>query len=199
MIPVAGLGAFIDGFASTSMYTTNRQLRMGRLQAFELAVQVSASVVMIVGAWLTRSVWALLMGTIASSATRTLLSHVFLPGVRNRLHWEKEAAASLLHFGKWVFASSIVTFLAQQGDRLVFGKMLPLARLGVYNIALSLVEAPSALISAISFRVFFPMFSELRRTSPDVDAAYRRASSAMALLGGAGEPGVGQRKRSKHT
>jgi len=190
MLPVAGLAALIDGFVSTAMNTANRDLRLARLQILELGVQVLAALVMIAGAWATRSVWALLAGMIAASAARTILSHLVLPGLRNRLHLEREAAASLLHFGKWVFASSVVTFLAQQGDRLVFGKMLPLARLGVYNIALSLCEAPSALISTISFRVFFPLFSEMRRSSPDIDAAYRRASSALALLSGAGALGL---------
>ncbi|GAO03334.1 oligosaccharide flippase family protein [Anaeromyxobacter sp. PSR-1] len=186
MLPVAGLAACMDGFVSTAIHTANRDLRMARLQVLDLVVQASASAIMIAGAWLTRSVWALLAGMIAASVIRTVLSHVALGGARNRFQWERDAAASLLHFGKWVFVSSVVTFLAQQGDRLVFGKMLPLERLGVYNIALSLVDAPTALISAISFRVFFPLFSEMRRTGPDVETAYRRASSSMALLAGAG-------------
>ena len=186
MLPVAGLTALIDGFVSTEIHTANRDLRMARLQVFELGVQLSAAAVTIAGAWMYRSVWALVAGMIAASLARATFSHVVLGSERNRVRWETEAVRSLLHFGKWVFASSIVTFLAQQGNRLVFGRMLPLARLGVYNIALTLCEAPSALISTISFKVFFPLFSEMRRTSPDVDAAYRRASSALALLGGAG-------------
>jgi O-antigen/teichoic acid export membrane protein len=163
---------------------------MARLQVFELGVQVTAAVVTVASAWVFRSVWALVAGMIAASVARAVLSHLFIARERNRFRWEPEAARSLFHFGKWVFASSIVTFLAQQGDRLIFGKMLPLARLGVYNIALTLCEAPTALISMVSFRVFFPMFSEMRRTSPDVDAAYRKASSALALVGGAGALGL---------
>lgn len=190
MLPVAGLATCLDGFVSTALNTAARDLRMARLQVLDLLVQVVSSTVTIVLAWLTRSVWALVLGMIAGSAARTLLSHVFLPGHRNRLHWEKDAAASLFHFGKWVFVSSVVTFLAQQGDRLVFGKMLSLALLGVYNIALSLCEAPATLISTISFRIFFPLFSEMRRSTPDVDSAYRRASAAVALLGGAGAIGL---------
>ena len=190
MLPVAGLATCLDGFVSTAVSTANRDLRLARVQVLEFLVQVAASAVTIVAAWATRSVWALVVGMVAGSAARTLMSHVFLPGHRNRLCWEKEAAASLFHFGKWVFVSSVVTFLAQQGDRLVFGKMLPLERLGVYNIALSLCEAPATLISTISFRIFFPLFSEMRRSSPDVDAAYRRASAAVALLGGAAALGL---------
>lgn len=185
MLPVAGLATLLDGFVSTAMASANRELRMARIQTFELLAQISAALAMIVGAWATRSVWALLAGSITANAVRVALSHLFLPGVRNRPHWDREAAATLLHFGKWVFLSSVVTFLAQQGDRLVFGKMLPLARLGVYNIALTLCEAPSMLIIAVSFKVFFPLFSEIRRSSPDVDEAHRRVGSAMALLAGA--------------
>lgn len=186
MLVVAGASAFIEGFVSTEVHTANRDLRMARLQVFELSVQVTAAVVMIAGAWLTRSVWALVAGMLAASLARAALSHAFLARHRNRFRWEPEAARSLLHFGKWVFASSIVTFLAQQGDRLIFGKMLPMARLGVYNIASTLCDAPSSVVGAISFKIFFPTFAELRRTSQDVDGAYRKASSALGLIAGAG-------------
>ncbi len=190
MLPVAGLSALLDGVSSTALHTANRGLRMGRLQAIELAAQATAAAVMIAAAWATRSVWALVAGLLTGAAVRSLLSHLALSPRRNRPRWEPAAAASLLGFGKWVFVSSVVTFLAQQGDRLLFGRLLPLPRLGVYNVALSLAEAPSALLSAVSFRVFFPLFSELRRTAPDVDAAYARASAALGLVGGAGALGL---------
>lgn len=186
LLPVAGASALLDGLASTALHTASRDLRLGRLQAVELASQLAAATVMIAAAWAARSVWALVAGLLVGTGTRTLLTHLALGGRRNRLRWEPEAARSLLGFGKWVFVSSVVTFLAQQGDRLVFGRMLPMARLGVYNIALSLCEAPSALVSAVSFRVFFPLFSELRRSGPSVDQAYARAASALGLAGGAG-------------
>lgn len=190
MLPVAGLGALLDGVSSTGLHTANRGLRMGRLQAIELAAQASAALVMIVAAWATRSVWALVAGMLTGAAVRSLLSHLLLATRRNRPRWEPAAVASLLGFGKWVFVSSLVTFLAQQGDRLLFGRLLPLPRLGVYNVALSLSEAPSALLSAVSFRVFFPLFADLRRTAPSVDAAYARASAALGLVGGAGALGL---------
>lgn len=186
MLPVAGVTALLDGFVATAVATANRNLRMSRLLVFELAVQATAIAVMIGAAWVTRSVWALLTGGVVAAIVRVALSHAILPGVRNRLLWDPGAAASLLHFGKWVFVSSMLTFLAQQGDRLLFGKLLALGSLGVYNIALSLCDAPVALIGALSFRVFFPLFSELRRTTHDVGAAYHRSSSAVALLAGAG-------------
>lgn len=186
MLAVAGVSAFIEGFVSTEIHTANRDLRMSRLQVYELGVQVTSAVVMIAGAWAFRSVWALVAGMISSSLARAVYSHVFLARQRNRFRWEREAVRSLLHFGKWVFASSIVTFLAQQGDRLIFGKMLPMARLGVFNIASTLCDAPAGVIGTVSFRIFFPTFAELRRTSQDVDGAYRKASSALGLIGGAG-------------
>jgi O-antigen/teichoic acid export membrane protein len=190
MIPVAGLTALLDGFMSTAIHSANRDLRLARLQVFELGVQVTSAAVTISSAWIFRSVWALVAGMVAASVARVAFSHLFMARERNRLRWDPQAASSLLHFGKWVFASSMVTFLAQQGDRLIFGKMLPLERLGVYNIALTLCEAPSMLVLMVSFKVFFPLFSEMRRTSPDVDAAYQKVRSALALVGGAGALGL---------
>jgi O-antigen/teichoic acid export membrane protein len=190
MLPVAGLGAVLDGLTSTALYTVNRKLMMARFQLVELASQAAGALVMIAGAWLTRSVWALLAGSLASGAARCALSHLALPGPRNALRWDRPAAGALLQFGQWVFLSSMLTFLAQQGDRLFFGKMIPLAELGVYNIALSLADAPAAVISGVAFRVLFPAIAEYRRDGRPLAAGFARATAPLALLAGAGAIGL---------
>lgn len=185
MLPVAGLGALIDGFTATSLHTANRRLLVGRLQVLEILTQCMSAAVTIVAALITGSVWALVFGGVASSLFRAVSSHFLLPGIRNRFVWDREAAAALLHFGMWITISSILTFLAQQGDRLIFGKIIPKDTLGNYDLAQKLWDVPAMLISAVAFRIFFPLFSEVRRSSEDINSVYRRSSSAVFLVSGA--------------
>lgn len=190
MLPVAGLGVLIDGFKSTALYTANRKLHLRKLQILDVSVQAIAASTMVIIAWLTHSIWALVSGSLVVSLTRLCASHLFFPEIRNRLRFDKEASRSILSFGIWLFLSSIVTFLAQTGDRLLFGKLIPLSMLGVYSIALTLNEVPTRLISQIAFKILFPSLSRIRREGGDINDAYNRACRLIIFFAGISSIGL---------
>lgn len=167
MVPVAGSTALIDGFCSTSLFTQNRTLTLGRLTVVEVAATVAGALANIAVAWATRSILALLVGGIAAGLTRLVLSHVYLPGLRNRFAWDAEARKDLLNFGRWVFVSTAVTFVALQIDRLVLGKLVSEEELGVYSIALMLATIPREIVSQLAQRVYYPVVARVLREHPE--------------------------------
>jgi O-antigen/teichoic acid export membrane protein len=90
-----------------------------------------------------------------------VLSHAALPGHRNRLRWDPAAAAALFRFGRWIFLSTSLTFLAGHSDRLIFGKLIPIEMLGVYSIGLMLASLPLTIVLQVTRRVTFPILSEV--------------------------------------
>jgi O-antigen/teichoic acid export membrane protein len=158
LIPVSSLTAVISGLNSTSLFTENRRLALARVTVLTLSAQVASLVVMIIGAYLTRSVWSLVVGGLVNSLLIMVLSHAILPGTRNRFCWDAEARRSLLSFGKWIFASTMVTFLAMQLDRLVLGKLVPMELLGVYSLALLVVSFPQRVASRLATSILYPVF-----------------------------------------
>jgi len=166
MVPIAGSTALIDGFTSTSLFTQNRTLTLGKLTLVESAATVAGAVANVGVAWATRSIVALLIGGIAAGGVRLLLSHVYLPGIRNRFAWDAEARKDLLGFGRWVFLSTAVTFIALQIDRLVLGKLVSEEELGVYSIALMLASIPREVVSQLAQRVYYPVVAREIRESP---------------------------------
>ena len=161
LIPVAGLTALIAGFNSTSLFTLNRRLAIGRLTAINLCAQGASLVVMVALTWLYRSVWALVTAGLVYSLVQMTLSHRVLPGERNRLHWERDAGRALVRFGTWIFIASALTFLAYQGDRLVMGGFFTMAQLGIYTTALFISQAGMDLLQDISGKILFPMYSRM--------------------------------------
>ena len=161
LIVVLGASVAIGGLASIKLFTANRKLMVGRLTLLDLITQVLGLAVMVIWAWLHPSVWALVGGALVSGLSRCVLSHVALPGVRVRLHWDRGAAASLLHFGKWILLSTLLTFLAGQADRLVFGKLVSLEMLGVYSIGLMIASLPPQLLGQLSNAIVFPAYAEI--------------------------------------
>ena len=92
LLPFVSLTALILGFNSTRVYTLSRELSLGRLQVILIVSQVAGLVVMILWALAQRSVWALAVGAVTGSLTYAVMTHVYLPGIRNRLTLEAKAA-----------------------------------------------------------------------------------------------------------
>lgn len=161
LIPVVGLGTVISGFNSTSVFTLNRNMAFRPLAIFELSGQLTGIVVMIVWAWFSPTIWAILMGSFASQILQLIWSHYWNSGSPHRFMLNQEVVREILSFGKWIFVSTALTFFAEQADRLILGKLLTLDMLGVYGVALTLADLPRSVTLALSSKVMFPAISKL--------------------------------------
>ncbi|MBK9118921.1 MAG: oligosaccharide flippase family protein [Phycisphaerales bacterium] len=184
LLPVAGLTAVIAGFNSPALALANRKLALGRLTLLELGTQIITLVVMVAWAWVWPTVWALLAGTLLGSVLKMAGTHVWLGGVRCRLEWDKEAFHSLITFGRWIFVTTILTFLGSQGDRLLLGKLLDVAFLGYFSIALMIRGTVYQVIQKVGTSVFFPVLSRIYRERPDeMDAKLAQVRLPQIVLG----------------
>ena len=161
LIPVVGLGTVISGFNSTSVFTLNRNMAFRPLAIFELSGQLTGIVVMIVWAWFSPTIWAILMGSFASQILQLIWSHYWNSSSPHRFMLNQEVVREILSFGKWIFVSTALTFFAEQADRLILGKILTLDVLGVYGVALTLADIPRSITLALSGKVMFPAITKL--------------------------------------
>lgn len=185
LLTVSGLTAMISGFTSSAVFMAQRHLALGRLTLLDLGSQIIGTVLMVTLAISYRSVWVLVVGGLVSAITRTVLSHMVLASERNRLRWERSSVSALLTFGKWIFVSTLTTFLAGQADRLIFGKMIPLEMLGVYSIAAMLATMPAQLIVKIGSAVIFPAYSRIVQAGESLRSAMTKVRKTLMLGGGA--------------
>lgn len=162
MLPVAGLSLLITGLITTRFDTAVRHLALGQVTLIELTSQLGGILIMVVLAYLTRSVWALVWGGVATSVIKVVLAQVWLPGLRNRPRWEKSSATALLRFGSWTFLSSTGSFALMQGDKAILGIWLSLQELGVYNVAVTMASVPTLLFVTVVGRVFVPLYRGVR-------------------------------------
>lgn len=158
ILPVAGLNALISGFAPTKALQANRHLILGRITIIDMLTQAIGIVCMVGLAFMLRSVWALVLGGLVATVARVAFQHWFVPGMRNTLQWDHNAAGELFQFGKFIFLSTAVTFFIQQGDKAILGGFVSLAELGVYNIAYFLGAVPFMLCTAFNGKVIQPLY-----------------------------------------
>lgn len=167
LIPACGLNMVISSLRSTVTETMSRELEQGRLLRFNYAMSIAGTVAMVLIAYWTRSVWALVLGTMVEWVLYALFSHWMSGSVRHRFCWNREIVRQLTQFGRWIVVSTFLLFLAQQMDRLILGKLVSAQVLGVYGIAMVLAMKPRDLILSLSGSVLFPVLSEHFRDNPD--------------------------------
>jgi len=193
LLPVAALNALIMGLESTSTHTLQRHLSLGRLTLVEISGQIVGIFATVCCAAIDRyhfgpnhpaAVWAIVGGTSCGALTRTILSHTVLPGIRHRLEWDRESVKLLFSFGRWIFVSTLLTFLAAQADGLIFGKLIPLNQLGIYRVAAMLALVPKDLVSKLGAAVVFPAYSRICVSGGDLKRLFGRVRVPF-LIGGA--------------
>jgi O-antigen/teichoic acid export membrane protein len=183
VLPIAGVSTLISGFFSTGVMSLSRHLEVKKVSAFELAGQIVSITVMLSWAYFDRSVWSLLMGSLASGIVQLVWSHAVSPNPPNRWTLDKESVVEIFSFGKWIFLSTALTFFAMQSDRLILGKLLGLQLLGVYGIAVALAEIPKQVTMAVGGKVVFPMFSKFSSLPrPEFRSRIRRGRLPILLV-----------------
>ncbi|RYH53166.1 MAG: hypothetical protein EON54_13915, partial [Alcaligenaceae bacterium] len=193
LVPLAALSAIVDGFRSSAALLAVRHLKVARLTAIDVCYQVFNAIALLTLVWFFRSVYALVVGGLLSSVLHMALTYWMLSGPRPRFALEREAVMSIVSFGKWIFLSTLITFLAVQIDRLAFGAWYPLAEVGVYSIAASLAMVVSTLVGRLQSAIMFPWYSRvlaqgigLADVFPKVTAPVLIMSSYLVALLAAG-------------
>jgi len=184
LIPAAGVVSFVAGFEATKLTTLMRSVALGRRVAIELAAQGIAFVAMLAAAWIAASVWVLVIGAVVAVAARVALSFLAVPGRGNRLRWDRAAADQLRSFGRWIFVSSLFTFLAMRMDVAVLGRLVPPDVLGVYSIGITVVVVLRDVLGRVLSSVLMPVLADAQRSSFASFAARHAQSQAVLLHGG---------------
>lgn len=161
LIPVVAFNSVISGFNSTALYTLNRHMDVSKVAMFEFGGQAITIGVAIAWAFFDHSIRALVVGSLASSLVQLVWTYRMTPNSSQQFTWEKESAKELFSFGKWIFISTAITFFAEQADRLILGKLLPLELLGIYGVAMTFADLPRQVTLALSGKVIFPAISKI--------------------------------------
>jgi O-antigen/teichoic acid export membrane protein len=186
LMPMAALAALIGGFNSTKVALADRNVDAVRVTLMDVGTLTVGIVASIVIAWYHPSPWALVWGNLISTVTRMSASHLLLRGPSNRFAWDRDVARSIFSFGGWVLLSSVLTFLAGEGNKLVSAALLDVKLLALLGIATTLSMVVWQAVSQMTGRVLFPAYSEVLRTDKSRFSAVvekaRRVQIAPAWL-----------------
>ena len=186
LMPLGSLMIFFVAAESTLVYAATRSMRIGKVVLLEVVGQAIALGVSISVAIKTGHVIALVAGAGVSGLVKLVLSHTILDGPRMRFAWDTAALAEILSFGRFIFISTLMSYVAVRWDIFALGKLEGMALLGIYGIANQVTSVPHQMSVQATTSVLAPVLADAWRTSPETLRARlelaRRAYLPVALL-----------------
>ncbi len=184
LLPMAALSTLFSGFTSPTFMTAARHIQLERVTVVELVSQVVGTVVMLMLAWWTREVYSLILGAVVGALCSTMLSYVVFDWRPPRFRIERQAFWDMFHFGKWLFVSTLLTFLALQLDKFLFPSVYSLDVVGVYVIAASFASLAPMLLGRLQLMIAFPLYSRASAGHGQLSHVFGLSKPIVLALGG---------------
>jgi len=181
LVRVLGVAELIKNLRNIGVVYFKKELEFHKQFAYEFSGTFADLAVALPAAFILRSVWALVFGLLARNTVQVLLSygiHRFRP----RLRFDKGKALELIDFGRWVLGSSIVVFLATQGDDIFLGKVLGAGALGLYQLAYRISNVTTTEITHVIGHVTLPSYSKLQDDADRLKEAFSKVLNAVMAL-----------------
>lgn len=147
----------IRGFINPSIVKLQKDLLFNKEFRIRSLIFFADSLVAVITAIILRSASALVYGFIAGATIEVILSFVFIKP-RPRFKFIRKYANEIIGKGKWVTTSVIFSYLSQQGDDVVVGKILNATSLGFYQVAYRISTLPLTEVTQLTSKVTFPVY-----------------------------------------
>lgn len=161
LIRVIGLSPVFYGIRNPGSVYFKKDLEFHKEFLYRTSGGIVQFVVGIGYALASPTVWALVLSFIAADLTRFGVSY-YLHDYRPWPAFDRDAAAELINYGKWITGSSIVYYIYSQGDDAFVGWYISATALGFYQYAYRIADIPSTEVSEVIASVTFPAYSKLQ-------------------------------------
>jgi O-antigen/teichoic acid export membrane protein len=182
LLRVALLGSLFDGAMSPGSILPQKEMKFGRWIGINNGGAIGGVILTIILAFVIRDVWALAIGACSENAFKCLLSYIFCPGLPS-LGWDRHVARDLYKFSKGVIGLSFLNLVFTRTDIFVLGKLFSTTELGLYTMAVALIQTPSVFLVGMLAQTLFPAFAHIQNDNERVNRILVEVTSWLILLG----------------
>lgn len=161
ILPVVGFSFVITGFTSTSLPLHQRDLKVKPIIILELISQMFTLIFTVALAAVFQSIWAFVVSGLLVSIIKLIGSYIYLKNGVVGFKWDKDIGSELIHFGKWIFIATILTFIVGKGDTLLLGSVIPKLILGLYNLSALFSQIALGLLAALISNTIMPAIASI--------------------------------------
>jgi len=182
LLRVALLNILFEGAMSPRSILPQKEMKFGRWTAISNGGAICGVVTTVVLSFVLRDVWALAIGTCSENAYRCILSYILCPGLPS-FGWDTHVVRDLYKFSRGVFGLSFLNLIFSRTDIFVLGKLYSATALGLYSMAVYLVQTPSIFLTAMLVQTLFPSFAHIQDDKERINRVLTEVTSWGILLG----------------
>jgi O-antigen/teichoic acid export membrane protein len=182
LMRTALLSIIFLGAQSSKAFVALKEMKFKRWAFIQNGGGIFGSLVVVGMAFFVRSVWALAIGFAAENFMRCIISFAICPFLP-RLELDRESLKGLLTFSKGVFGLSVLNLIFARTDIFVLGKLYPAGQLGIYTMAIYLIQVPVSFIMNVLSQTLMPSFAQIQREHSRINRIVIRVTSVIVLLG----------------
>jgi len=172
---------FFDGLQSPARAARLKSLSFRRVVACDFVANLLGTTVTIVLAIALKNVWALLIGHVATTTFRSILSYVAAPHMP-RFVLDKEALRDIVEYSKGAAGAPFLLFVTAAAPAMIVGKLI-MNMLAVFEYAARLTKIPENIFLRVLGPVAIPAYAQLRHDLPRLATAWLGAVRAFLLIG----------------
>ena len=153
VLRVLALQPVIGGFRNPHFAKFMKQLKYGPNLVFSLGPRLAYTTVAIALASLWGSYWAMVIGTLAMSATAVAITHLMIP---RSLRLSLARWREMLGFGGWLTAAGIARFASNKADTAIIGRLMDVKTVGLYSMGVELATIATQQMTSVIVQAAFP-------------------------------------------
>jgi O-antigen/teichoic acid export membrane protein len=182
LLRITLLSTLLEGAMSPRSILLQKEMTFRRWMTISNGGGICGVILTVILSFVLRDVWALAIGFCSENAFRCLLSYIMCPGLPS-LGWDRHAVRDLYKFSKGVVGLSFLNLIFARTDIFVLGKLYSTTALGLYSMAVFLVQTPSVFLISMLTQPLFPAFSHVQRDEERVNRILVEVTSWLILLG----------------
>lgn len=158
-----------------------RDLDFKNRSIVEFVTMLAGSVLTLILAYMGMGVWALVWGSLVTTATRMLGLNI-IAWQPCRPVFSLRGMSKHLAYGRSVAVDRVLQFAFAESDKLIGGKLLGKEALGYYAVASHLASLPIHKLTGLINSVAFPAFSQVQADRVRTRGYMLKASRVMSVL-----------------
>lgn len=184
LVGLIGLAAFvpvIKGFINPAVVKLQKELRFFEDSVYRFSLVLVESIVVVILAVMFKSVWVLVLSLLASALFDVLITQILF-STKPKFNYIKSRGDIILKNARWLSFSAFFSYLHENLDNLIIGKLAGPFNLGVYHNAYGLTHKATYDFAKSTVHGTFPIFTKLQSHPLRLFKAFITSSWATLLL-----------------
>jgi PST family polysaccharide transporter len=173
-------GPILNGIANPRFVVFERDLLYARLAVLTLGARAVSVAATLIAASAGLGYWALVLGQLVNALASSVLSYCLSP-YRPRLSFAR--VGPIFAFSAPLTATSAVTMLSMETDRIIVGRLLGVTDAGLYDMTQRVGVLPTRELLSPLQRILFPAYTQLIDDRPRLRRVVSESIGVLASLG----------------